>query len=224
MKKATTKSAGTKRNSGSKKSSSTQRSVAAKAPAKRATPAKKTSSGPAKSGSNASEDLEKVMKEGLKDIYYAEKQLAKALNKMAKGAENAELKQGFETHREETLTQIEKLEQVFEMLGMRAAGKKCPAMDGLIEEGSEALEEYDKGPARDAALIMSAQKVEHYEIASYGSLRTFAEVLGYTDCAQIFEEILEQESATDEKLTAVAQTVNEDAMAAGEQGDDEDEE
>lgn len=223
MKKATTKSAGAKRSSGSKNSSSTQRGVAAKAPAKRAAPKKASSKSSAKGGSSASEDLEKVMKEGLKDIYYAEKQLAKALNKMAKGAENAELKQGFETHREETLTQIEKLEQVFEMLGMRAAGKKCPAMDGLIEEGSEALEEYDKGPARDAALIMSAQKVEHYEIASYGSLRTFAEVLGYSDCAQIFEEILEQESATDEKLTTVAQTVNEDAMAAGE-GDDEDEE
>jgi ferritin-like metal-binding protein YciE len=161
--------------------------------------------------------LEKVFKEALKDIYYAEKQLMKALGKMAKAANNQELKMGFEQHKEETAEQIEKLDQVFEILGMRAQGKKCPAMDGLIEEGSEAMEEFDKGPARDAALIASAQKSEHYEIATYGTLRSFAEIIGEDECARIFEEILEQESATDEKLTMISRTVNQEAMAVGEE-------
>lgn len=166
--------------------------------------------------SSSSDDLQKVFKECLKDIYYAEKQLYKALNKMSKAAANQELKSAFETHREETAGQIEKLEEVFEILEMRAAGKKCPAMDGLVEEGSEAIEEYDKGPARDVALIVSAQKAEHYEISSYGSLRTLASTLGHDDCASIFEEIMEQESGTDEELTEIAMTVNREAMAGEE--------
>lgn len=170
------------------------------------------------------EGLEKVMKDILKDIYYAEKQLVKALNKMSKSASNQELKEGFEMHRQETETQVEKLEQVFEILGIRAVGKKCPAMDGLIEEGKEAIEEFEKGPSRDAAMIVAGQKVEHYEIAAYGSLRAFAEVLGYDDCAAIFNEILEQESATDEKLNQVAATVNEEAMMETEEAEEMEEE
>ena len=164
-----------------------------------------------------------MMKNGLKDIYYAEKQLVKALNKMSKAAENEELKQAFETHKAETEEQIARLEEAFEELGMRAVGKKCPAMDGLVEEGAEAIEEFEKGSARDAALIVSAQKVEHYEIAAYGSLRAFAATLGYTTCEQIFEEILEQESNTDEILNQVAQTVNELAAQEDERMVDEEE-
>lgn len=218
MKKTASRSA-TKKSAGRGSSS---RGTAAKAPAKRSAPRKTAAK---KAQSNPSEDLEKVLQDGLKDIYYAEKQLVKALKKMAKGAANADLQQGFQMHMEETQAQVEKLDGVFEILGMRAQGKKCPAMDGLIEEGNEAIEEYDKGPARDAALIMSAQKVEHYEMAAYGSLRTFAQVLGYDDAAQILDEILEQEAATDEKLTAVAQTVNQEAMMAGEgEGEEDDEE
>jgi ferritin-like metal-binding protein YciE len=154
------------------------------------------------------------MKNSLKDIYYAEKQLVRALNKMSKAAESEELKNAFLNHRQETEEQVTQLEEAFEILGMRAAGKKCPAMDGLVEEGAEAIEEFEKGPARDAALIVSAQKVEHYEIAAYGSLRAFAETLGYADCAKIFDRILEQESNADEILNQAAQTINQ--MAAEE--------
>jgi len=107
---------------------------------------------------------------------------------------------------------------------MRAQGKKCPAMDGLIEEGNEHIEEFEKGPARDAALIVGAQKVEHYEIAAYGSLRQFAEILGHSECVDIFNEILEQESSTDEKLTQIAQTVNQEAYGEDEESEDEGEE
>jgi ferritin-like metal-binding protein YciE len=156
--------------------------------------------------------LTEVLKDGLKDIYYAEKQLVKALKKVSKAATNQELKQAFDTHRGQTEEQIEKLEGAFEELGMRASGKKCPAMDGLIEEANEHMEEMDKGPALDAALIVGAQKIEHYEIAAYGSMRTFAKSLGYTECERIFEEILEQESDTDELLTEVARTVNMEAL------------
>jgi ferritin-like metal-binding protein YciE len=186
----------------------------------RSTPAKSSKSAKSSSG-NSSEDLEKVLKEGLKDVYYAEKQLVKALKKMSKAASNTDLQESFDMHRAETEEQVGKVEQVFEILGMRAAGKKCPAMDGLIEEGAEAIEEYEKGPARDAALIMAAQKVEHYEMAAYGSLRTFAEVLGYDDCARILDEICEQEGDTDKKLTEVAKIVNEEAMAVGEEETEE---
>jgi ferritin-like metal-binding protein YciE len=166
------------------------------------------------------EGLEKVMKDTLKDIFYAEKQLVKALGKMEKAADSEELKQAFKQHKQETEEQVSMLEDAFESLGMRAAGKKCPAMDGLVEEGSEAMEEYDKGPARDAALIVSAQKVEHYEMAAYGSLRAFAATLGYTDCEKIFDSILDQESNADDILTQVAASVNE-AAAAGEQVEEE---
>jgi ferritin-like metal-binding protein YciE len=158
------------------------------------------------------------LKDGLKDIYYAEKQLVKALNKMAKAASNDELREAFENHRTETELQVNLLEDAFEALEMRAAGKKCPAMDGLIEEANEHIEEMDKGPARDAALIVGAQKVEHYEIAAYGSLRSFARCLGYPDCEQIFDQILDQESRTDELLTGVAQTVNQEALGGSGNG------
>ncbi|RYZ82230.1 MAG: ferritin-like domain-containing protein [Proteobacteria bacterium] len=165
------------------------------------------------------EDLQEVLKDGLKDIYYAEKQLVKALKKVSKAATNQELKAAFDNHRMETEGQIELLEQAFEAMEMRAAGKKCPAMDGLIEEANEHIEEMDKGPALDAALIVGAQKIEHYEIAAYGSLRAFAKCLGLPECEQIFDQILAQESKTDELLTGVADTVNREALSGEDSGD-----
>ena len=164
------------------------------------------------------EGLTEVLKDGMKDIYYAEKQLVKALKKLSKAATNQELKEAFTTHMEQTAEQVERLEEAFEAMDMRAAGKKCPAMDGLIEESNEHIEEMDKGPALDAALIVGAQKVEHYEIAAYGSLRTFARMLGYPECERIFNEILDQESQTDELLTRVAQSVNREALQGDEGG------
>lgn len=152
----------------------------------------------------------------MKDIYYAEKQLVKALKKLSKAATNQELKQAFTTHMDQTSGHVEKLEAAFEVMEMRATGKKCPAMDGLIEEANEHIEEMDRGHALDAALIVGAQKVEHYEIAAYGSLRTFAKMLGYPECEKIFNEILDQESQTDELLTKVAQTVNREALGQDE--------
>lgn len=159
-------------------------------------------------------DLEKLLIDGLKDIYYAEKALSKTLARMGRSATNEELRAAFETHRGETDEQIRMLEGAFASLGQRVQGKKCHAMDGLIEEGKEHMEEASKGPGRDAVMIVSAQKAEHYEIAAYGSLRTFARDLGHTEVQQIFQTILDQESATDEKLTGIAETVNRMALRA----------
>jgi len=166
--------------------------------------------------SSPREDLMEVLKDGLKDIYYAEKQLVKALKKMSKAATNMELSEAFDTHRLQTEEQIELLGQAFEAMELRAAGKKCPAMDGLIEESQEHIEEMDKGPALDAALIVGAQKVEHYEIAAYGSLRAFARCLELAECEQIFDQILQQESETDDLLTQIAETVNREALSGDE--------
>ena len=167
-----------------------------------------------KTGEQAPKDsLEKILRDQLKDIYYAEKKLEKALGKMAKNAAHTELSEAFLTHRDQTTAQIEKLNGAFEMLGMKPQAKKCPAMDGLVEEGNETMEEYGKGAGRDAAMIVSAQKCEHYEIAAYGSLRTFAITLGHVELAQVFEGILGEESETDEILTQLAHTINEDAVA-----------
>jgi ferritin-like metal-binding protein YciE len=160
--------------------------------------------------------LQDVLKDLLKDIYYAEKQLVKALKKVSKASTHEQLKDAFDKHREQTEGQIEMLEQAFEAMEMRAAGKKCPAMDGLIEESNEHIQEMEKGAALDAALIVGAQKIEHYEIAAYGSMCTFAKSLGLTECEDIFNQILQQESDTDELLTQVAQTVNQDALKSEE--------
>lgn len=206
------------------RASATASKSAKPAPKKSARSAAASSRGTAKSSgsrvvantrkkqSSAREDLQEVLKDSLKDIYYAEKQLAKALKKVSKAATNEDLKQAFDTHREQTEGQIELLTQAFEALEMRAAGKKCPAMDGLIEEANEHIQEMDKGPALDAALIVGAQKIEHYEIAAYGSMRTFARCLGLGECEDIFNQILQQESETDELLTQIAETVNMEAL------------
>jgi ferritin-like metal-binding protein YciE len=145
----------------------------------------------------------------LKDIYWAEKALTKALPKMAKNASSPELVEAIENHLAETEAQIEKVEQVFEIIEKKPVAKKCEAMAGLIKEGEEIMKETEKGPQRDAGIISAAQKVEHYEIATYGTLRTFAKTLGMDDAAALLEEILQEEKNADETLTGVAEsTIN----------------
>ncbi|RZK48716.1 MAG: ferritin-like domain-containing protein [Pedobacter sp.] len=140
----------------------------------------------------------------LKDIFGAEKQLLKGLQKMKKAAQGKQLQTAFENHYVETENQIEKLKEVFKSLDLFPRGKKCKAMEGLLEEADEILEEYEGDPAGDAALISAAQKVEHYEIASYGCLVTFAKLMNHDKAAEILSEILEEEKTTDVKLTEIA--------------------
>ena len=172
----------------------------------------------AKKTSSENEPIERsllleLFENELKDIYWAEKALTKALPKMAKNASSSELVEAIENHLEETEAQVEKLEQVFEILGKKAVAKKCEAMAGLVKEGEEIMQDTEKGPQRDAGIISAAQKVEHYEIASYGTLRAFAQTLGLEDAAQILEEILEEEKNADQTLTEVAETtINVEAL------------
>lgn len=161
--------------------------------------------------------LDDLFKAQLKDIYYAENQLFnKGLPEMAESATDEDLIEAFESHRDETQDQISKLEQVFEMLDMKPEGEKCEAIEGLLKEAKSIIKETDDEETINAALIAAAQKVEHYEIASYGTLCTFAKRLGYDDAASLLHEILEQEKETDEKLTDLAMNggINEMADAA----------
>lgn len=146
--------------------------------------------------------------EELKDLYSAESQLIKALPKMAKAADNEELKSAFEEHLEQTKTHAERLEQVMEDLDESPKGKKCKAMEGLIEEGKDAIEEDAAPVILDLALITAAQKVEHYEIAGYGCARTLAELAGEKDVASVLQETLDEEGETDKRLTAIAMNLN----------------
>jgi ferritin-like metal-binding protein YciE len=158
--------------------------------------------------------LEDLFLDGLKDIYYAEKKILKALPKMAKGAEVEEVSAAFEKHRAETEGHVDRLEQIFEMLDKPARGKTCPAIDGIIEEGSEILEEYKGAPAIDAGLVAAAQAVEHYEMARYGTLIAWAEQLGMKDALPLLRATLKEEMAADEALTKIGeQGVNERATA-----------
>jgi len=154
----------------------------------------------------------------LKDLYNAENQLLKALPKMAKAATAPELKAAFTTHLEETRGQVTRLETIFTGLGVSPKGKKCKAMEGLIEEGKEIIEEDGDPAVIDAALIGAAQKVEHYEIAGYGTARTFATLLGYADAAELLQETLDEEGNTDKLLTGLAETV---INVEAEEADDE---
>jgi ferritin-like metal-binding protein YciE len=149
-------------------------------------------------------NLEELFFETLKDIYFAEKQILRALPKMAKEAKSAELKQAFETHREQTEGHVERLNQVFEQLGRPARGKTCEAILGIIDEAKEIMEEFKGGEALDAGLASSAQAVEHYEIARYGTLKTWAQQLGLNDAAKLLNETLQEEIATDKLLTRLA--------------------
>lgn len=143
----------------------------------------------------------------LKDLYNAENQLVKALPKLAKAAANPDLKAAFEEHLEVTRAQVERLEQIFERLGVSPKGKKCKAMEGLVEEGKEVIEEKGTAAVRDAALIAAAQRVEHYEMAGYGCVRTFARLLGDEQAATLLQETLNEEAEADKKLTELAETV-----------------
>jgi len=162
----------------------------------------------------AGSKLEDLFYDTLKDVYYAERQILKSLPKMARGAQAAELKAAFQKHQAETEGQVERLKQVFEIVGKRAVGKTCPAIDGIIEEGAEILDEYKGSAALDAGLLAAAQAVEHYEITRYGTLKRWATVLGLTEAATLLDATLQEEYNTDESLTALADSlVNEKAMA-----------
>ena len=160
----------------------------------------------------SAENLQGLLVEELKDIYNAENQLVKALPKMAKAAVNEKLKSGFLAHLEETKGHVQRLERAFKLLGESVKGKTCKAMKGLIEEGSEAIEDNEPGAVRDACLIGAAQRVEHYEIAAYGTVRAMAELLGKNDVASLLKQTEDEEGATDKKLTVISKDVNRDAI------------
>ena len=160
--------------------------------------------------------LDALLVDMLKDLYSAESQLVKALPKMAKAAQAEELKNAFTAHLEETRGQVARLDTIFEQLEVSPRGKKCKAMEGLIEEGKELIEEDAEPSVKDAGLIGAAQKVEHYEIAGYGTARTIAELLGHNDIAKLLQETLDEEGMADKKLTDLAESViNIEAEAAG---------
>lgn len=171
--------------------------------------------GVTKPKSDAASGLTELFEDGLKDIYWAEKALVKALPKMAKNATSTALIDAINSHLAETEGHVSRLEQVFELIGKKATAKKCDAMAGLIEEGSGILEETEIGVVRDAGIIAASQKIEHYEIATYGTLRQFAETLGLDEAATLLEQTLEEEKAADKQLTIVAvNAVNLEAAAA----------
>ncbi|HEX5634015.1 MAG TPA: ferritin-like domain-containing protein [Gemmatimonadales bacterium] len=164
----------------------------------------------------ALETLRDLLVHELRDIYNAEQQIIKALPRMVKAAENPTLAQALQTHLRETEEQVVRLERVFEEMGVPARGKKCKGMEGLIEEGKEILEEEGGAAVIDAALIGAAQKVEHYEIAAYGTVKSMAELLGLQQVVQLLDQTLQEEMATDELLTHIAEgQVNEMALQAG---------
>jgi ferritin-like metal-binding protein YciE len=156
--------------------------------------------------------INELLLDELKDLYSAEKQITKALPKMAKAAASQDLKSAFENHLEETQGHVDRLDKIFETLGKSPRGKTCHGMQGLLEEGSEMISESEKGPVRDAGLISAAQRVEHYEMAGYGSVREFASILGQNEIASLLEKTLEEEKAADEKLSGIAKKVNPQAV------------
>ena len=157
--------------------------------------------------------LDDLFHDTLKDIYYAEKKILTTLPKMARAARSDELKAAFEKHRVETEGQVGRLQQVFAIIGKKPVGKTCDAIVGITEEGAEIMSDYKGSPALDAGLLAAAQAVEHYEISRYGTLRTWAEELGFSDAAELLEQTLEEEKATDEALTELAKSaVNQEAQ------------
>ena len=159
--------------------------------------------------------LDDLFHDTLKDIYYAEKKILAALPEMAKAAQNPDLKAAFDKHRVETEGQVERLDEVFAIIEQKPQGKECPAIDGIIEEGSEIMKDYEGSPALDAGLVAAAQAVEHYEMSRYGTLRTWAEQLGLYDAVGLLAETLAEEEATDDALTELATSmINLEAEAA----------
>ncbi|WP_438275036.1 ferritin-like domain-containing protein [Nitrobacter sp.] len=160
-------------------------------------------------------DLHDLFLDQLKDIYFAEKQILKALPKMAKAATSDKLRAAFEKHHDETEGQVERLERIFELIEKPAKGKTCDAILGLLEEGKEVMEEYKGTEALDAGLLAAAQAVEHYEMARYGTMKAWAVRLGMKDAVKLIDETLQQERKTDKDLTALAEAgVNSEALAA----------
>jgi ferritin-like metal-binding protein YciE len=154
------------------------------------------------------DSIEKLFIEELKDLYSAENQIIKALPKMANAATSKELKKAFENHLRETEGQLERLVQICNIIGSNPKGKTCEGMKGVLEEGASMLHDAAEGDVRDAAMISAAQRVEHYEMAAYGTVRTYAQLLGQTQCAKLLDETLEEEKAADQKLTSIAEKVN----------------
>ena len=175
----------------------------------------KTKKPTGRTGKMQNSEFHKFFVDELKDIYWAENHLVKALPKMQKATTSPELAAAFEKHTKETQVHIETLEQVFQLLDEKPSAKKCDAMEGLLKEANSIIEDTDKGTmTRDAALILAAQKVEHYEIGTYGTLRTFAENMGHTDVVDLLQQTLDNEKATDVALTVIAEgSINEEAAA-----------
>ena len=170
----------------------------------------------------ALDSLQSLFLDELKDVYHAEKQLVRALPRMAKAASSPQLRQAFTNHLRETEGQVRRLERVFKEIGQTPRAKKCEGMAGLVEEGKKILEEDGEPAVIDAALIAAAQRVEHYEIAAYGCLRTYAQLLGLNAAAQLLEQNLNEEEAADEKLNALAEGgINQAAVSAGEEEEEE---
>ena len=172
----------------------------------------------------AVETLDDLLLDELKDLYSAEKQAVRVYPRMTKALKSEELKQAMQMHLELTKGQVERLDRVFEILEKRGGGKTCEAMKGLIEEGQEVLEEIKAGPVRDAAMIGAAQRIEHYEIAAYGTVITLAKAMGQTEIADLLGQTLAEEKETDQKLNEVAEIVNRQALEESEGGEKEDEE
>jgi ferritin-like metal-binding protein YciE len=163
----------------------------------------------------AEKTLTTLFEDTLKDIYFAERKILATLPKMVKAAQSQDLKDAFQKHLSQTEEQVQRLEQVFEIIGQKPKGKTCPAILGILEEGSEMMKEYAKSPAIDAALISAAQAVEHYEITRYGTLKRWAQTLGMEDAVSLLDETLQEEGQTDEDLTALADNdANQTAMQA----------
>ncbi|GAA3768411.1 ferritin-like domain-containing protein [Flavobacterium ginsengiterrae] len=171
---------------------------------KETTPKQTVKRGVTKPKSNAAAGLTELFEDSLKDLYWAEKALTKALPTMAKNATSEELIDAINNHLTETEEHVTRLEKVFELIGKKASAKKCDAMEGLIEEGKGILEETEIGVVRDAGIIAASQKIEHYEIATYGTLRQFAETLGLEEVATLLEQTLDEEKGADKLLTEVA--------------------
>lgn len=170
------------------------------------------------------ESMRELYIDELRDLYNAETQIVKALPKMAKAASNDQLREAFEEHLRETSEQVSRLEQIFEMLGEKPTGKKCLGMEGLVKEAAETMRESYDDPVMDAALIGAAQRVEHYEIAGYGTVREFAQLLGEEDHLSLLEETLNEEKQADEKLTQLAQEINSQAQEEDETAEQDKEE
>jgi ferritin-like metal-binding protein YciE len=157
------------------------------------------------------ESIQELFLEELKDLYSAEKQITKALPKMAKAVTSEELRSAFESHLQETHGQVERLEKIGEMLGKSLSGKTCNGMKGVLEEGAEVLDDTEKGEVRDAALISAAQRVEHYEMAGYGTVREYARLLDLPQVSSLLDDTLKEEEAADQKLTGISRRVNAEA-------------